>query len=294
MTLHNPKPWIECAQQDGFAVGAFNANTMEQIQAIVQAAQAESAPVIIQVSHNALLYAGSGNATLGLRYMAAVGQVAAQSVAVPVALHLDHATETEVLQAIALGFTSVMFDGNGLSFEDNIAITRRLREIAHANGVCMEAEIGEVPKPGDEEFDESAIALTEPDEALEFVAATGIDTLAIALGSVHGIKDKHIGLDLARLASIRAKVDIPLVLHGSSGVTDDNIAQGIALGLCKVNVATQLNKAFTGAVRGVLENDSELVDPRKYLGPGRAAHIDAVRERIRFVGASGKANRVRG
>lgn len=294
MTLGNPKPWIECAQQGGFAIGAFNANTLEQVQAIVQAAEAEFAPVIVQVSHNALLYTGSGNATLGLRYMAAVGQIAAQSVTVPVALHLDHATETEVLQAIALGFTSVMFDGDGLSFEDNIAITRRLREIAHANGVCMEAEIGEVPKPGDEAFDESAIALTDPDEALAFVTATGIDTLAIALGSVHGIKDKHLGLDLARLASIRAKVDTPLVLHGSSGVTDDNIAQGIAMGLCKVNVATQLNKAFTRDVRAALANDCELVDPRKYLGPGRAAHIGAVRERIRFVGASGKADLVRG
>jgi|SRR5690554_50073 len=294
MTLGNPKPWIECAQQNGFAIGAFNANTLEQVQAIVQAAQAEYAPVIVQVSHNALLYIGSGNAALGLRYMAAVGQIAAQSVTVPVALHLDHATETEVLQAIALGFTSVMFDGDGLSFEDNIAITRRLCEIAHANGVCMEAEIGEVPKPGDEEFDESAIALTDPDKALEFVTATGIDTLAIALGSVHGIKDKHLGLDLARLASIRAKVSIPLVLHGSSGVTDDNIAQGIAMGLCKVNVATQLNKAFTRDVREALASNSDLVDPRKYLGAGRAAQIDAVRERIRFFGASGKAALVRG
>jgi fructose-bisphosphate aldolase class II len=294
VTLRNPKPWIECAQQGGFAIGAFNANTMEQIQAIVQAAQAESAPVIIQVSHNALLYAGSGNATLGLKYMAAVGQIAAQSVTVPVALHLDHATEAEVVQAIALGFTSVMFDGDGLSFEDNIAITKRLREIAHANGVCMEAEIGEVPKPGDEELDESTLALTDPDETLEFAHATGIDTLAIALGSVHGIKNKHIRLDLERLASIRAKVDTPLVLHGSSGVTDDDIAQGITMGLCKVNVATQLNEAFTRAVRGVLAHDSELVDPRKYLGPGRAAQIDAVRERIRFVGASGKADHIRG
>jgi len=294
MPLHNPKPWIECAQQDGFAIGAFNANTLEQVQAIVQAAQAEFAPVIVQVSHNALLYVGSGNATLGLRYMAAVGQIAAHSVTVPVALHLDHATETEVLEAIALGFTSVMFDGAGLSLEDNTAITKRLREIAHSNGVCMEAEIGEVPKPGDAGLGESEMALTDPDEALEFVRATGIDTLAIALGSIHGIKDKHLGLDLARLASIRAKVNIPLVLHGSSGVTDDCIAQGIAMGLCKVNVATQLNKAFTRDVRGALANDSELVDPRKYLGPGRAAQIGAVRERIRFVGASGKADLVRG
>ena len=295
MALRNLKPWIDYAQQGGFAVGAFNANTLEQMQGIVQAAQAEDAPAIIQVSHNALLYTGSGNATLGLQYMAAAGQIAAQSVEVPIALHLDHATESEVLQAIALGFTSVMFDSGGLSFEDNVTITRRLREIAHANGVCMEAEIGEVPKPGDNPaFDAADVELTDPDAAAEFAAATGIDTLAVALGSVHGMKDKSVRLDLERLQAIRARVPIPLVLHGSSGVTDGDIHQGIALGLCKVNVATQLNKAFTRAVRGVLDADQSLVDPRKYLGPARAAQIDAARERIRFIGAAGKAGAVRG
>jgi fructose-bisphosphate aldolase class II len=295
MALRNPKPWIDCAQREGFAVGAFNANTLEQVQGIVQAAQAEDAPVIVQVSHNALLYAGSGNATLGLKYMAAAGKIAAQSVVVPVALHLDHATESEVLQAIALGFTSVMFDGDGLTFEENVTITRRLCAIAHANGVCMEAEIGEVPKPGDDPtFDAATVELTDPDAAADFAAATGIDTLAVALGSVHGMKDKSIRLDLARLQAIRARVTIPLVLHGSSGVTDDDIRQGIALGLCKVNVATQLNKAFTRAVRAVLDADTALVDPRKYLGPARAAQIDAARERIRFIGAAGKAGAVKG
>lgn len=294
MALRNLKPWITCAQQAGFAIGAFNANTLEQIQAIVQAAQAEDAPAIIQISHNALLYAGSGNATLGLQYMAAAGKIAAASVEVPIALHLDHATEDEVVQAIALGFTSVMFDGDGLTFEENITITRRLREIAHTNGVCMEAEIGEVPKPGTAAFDAATIELTDPAAAAEFAAATAIDTLAVALGSVHGMKDKNIRLDLERLQAIRARVDIPLVLHGSSGVTDDDIARGIALGLCKVNVATQLNKAFTRAVRGILDADRDLVDPRQYLGPARSAQIDAARERIRFIGAAGKAGVVRG
>ncbi len=294
MTLRNLQPWIACAQQQGFAIGAFNANTMEQIQAIVLAAQAEYAPVIVQVSHNALLYVGSGNAMRGLQYVAAIGKIAAESVEVPVALHLDHATEIEVLQAIALGFTSVMFDGDALPFAENVATTARLCEIAHSMGVCMEAEIGEVPKPGNADFDASTIDLTTPEDAVEFVESTGIDTLAIALGSVHGIKDKHVTLDLDRLQAIRAVVDVPLVLHGSSGVTDDHIAQGIKMGLCKVNVATQLNKAFTRDVRGVLAGDAELVDPRKYLGPARDAQIDAVRERIRFVGAAGKADVVKG
>jgi fructose-bisphosphate aldolase class II len=290
VTLQNVLPWIHCAQREGWAVGAFNANTMEQAQAIVAAAQAEDAPAIIQVSHRALTYIGSGNEILGLQYIAAIGKVAAESVTVPIAMHLDHGTEREVLQALALGFTSVMFDGDGLSFDENISITKRLCEAAHSVGVSLEAEVGEVPKPDGKAYDESAIALTDPDEASHFAEATGIDTLAVALGSVHGLKTKQIFLELDRLATIRGKVSLPLVLHGSSGVSDQDIRRGITMGLCKVNVATQLAQAFTGAVRDVLKGDAEVVDPRKYLAEGRTAQIEAVRERIRFFGASGKAN----
>jgi fructose-bisphosphate aldolase class II len=289
MTLQNVLPWIHRGQQQGWAVGAFNANTLEQAQAIVLAAQAEEAPAIIQVSHRALIYIGNGNEIQGLKYIAAIGKVAAESVTVPIALHLDHGIEREVLQAVALGFTSVMFDGDGLSFEENISITKRLCEAAHSVGACMEAEVGEVPKPDGKGFDEDAIALTQPDEAAQFVKATGIDTLAVALGSVHGLNTKQITLDLECLAAIRSRVSLPLVLHGSSGVADNDIRQGIAMGLCKVNVATQLNQAFTGAIRDVLDRDGEIVDPRKYLAPGRNAQIEIVRERIRFFEASGKA-----
>jgi fructose-bisphosphate aldolase class II len=289
MTLQNVLPWILRAQKEGWAVGAFNANTLEQAQAIVLAAQAEAAPVIMQVSHRALTYIGSGNETQGLKYIAAIGKTAAESVTVPIALHLDHGTESEVLQAIALGFTSVMFDGDELSFEENTSITKRLCEAVHSLGICMEAEVGEVPKPDGKDFDEAAIALTEPDEAVQFATSTGIDMLAVALGSVHGLKTKKISLDLDRLKLIRERVSIPLVLHGSSGVSDTDIMQGISIGLCKVNVATQLAQAFTGAIRDVLNKDSELVDPRKYLIAGRNAQIEIVRERIRFFGASGKA-----
>lgn len=289
MTLQNVLLWILRAQQEGWAVGAFNANTLEQVQAIVLAAQAESAPAIMQVSHRALAYVGSGNETQGLKYIAAIGKIAAESVTVPIALHLDHGTESEVLQAIALGFTSVMFDGDALPYDENVSTTKRLCETARSNGVCMEAELGEVPKPDGKEYDESAIALTQPEEAVEFVESTGIDTFAIALGSVHGLKTKQVSLDLGLLKVIRERVSIPLVLHGSSGVSDKDIKQGVAMGLCKVNVATQLSQAFTGAVRDVLGKDKELVDPRKYLVEGRNAQIEIVRERIRFLGASGKA-----
>ncbi len=195
MTLQNILPWILHARQECWAVGAFNANTLEQAQAIALAAQAEQAPAIIQVSHRALTYIGSGNEIQGLKYIAAIGKVAAESVAVPIALHLDHGAEREVLQAIALGFTSVMFDGDGYSFEENVAITKRLCESAHSVGACMEAEVGEVPKPDGKEFDRSAIALTQPEEAAQFAETTGIDTLAVALGSVHGLKTKQISLE---------------------------------------------------------------------------------------------------
>jgi fructose-bisphosphate aldolase class II len=277
------------AQREQYAIGAFNANTMEQVQAIVLAAQEENAPVIIQISHRALQYVGSGSVILGLRYMAEIGKVAAQSVSVPVALHLDHATESEVLQAIEMGFTSVMFDGGDRPLKENIEVTRKLCEIAHSVGVSMEAELGEVPRADSSGIAQPVSELTCVEDASEFVRATRIDVLAVAIGSVHGVKQKSVELDLERLKAIRAAVDIPLTLHGSSGVTDACIAEGIRLGLCKVNVATQLNQAFTWAVRAKLSDDPKEIDPRRYLNLGRDAMVEQVRERIRFVGASRKA-----
>jgi len=288
MTLVNPLPWLLRAQGEQYALGAFNANTLEQVQAIAQAAQAESAPALIQISHRALLHVGSGSATLGLRYMAAIGSIAAQSVNAPISLHLDHANEDEARQAIALGFTSVMFDGGELPFEKNVERTITLRELAHSLNVCLEAELGEVPRADASGQVVEVQELTRPEEAARFVQATGIDSLAIALGSVHAIRQKSVAIDLDRLQAIRSVVSIPLVLHGSSGVTDDHIARGIALGLCKINVATQLSQAFTLGARGALADAGE-IDPRRYLGPARQAMIERVRERIRFFGSSGKA-----
>ena len=288
MTLVNPKQWIEQAQREGFAIGAFNANSAEQIQAIVAAAQRENAPAIVQVSHRAAVYFGDGDVLLGLRYFAGIGKVAAESVSVPIALHLDHADASDVLEAIQLGFTSIMFDGSLLAYERNLRITETFAEAAHSAGVCFESELGEIPKPGVNEPLQGEEGLTDPDEAAAFVAATGIDLLAVALGSMHAETEKHVVLDLERLKAIRARVSVPLVLHGSSGVTDDNVAQGIQLGLSKINLSTQLNKVFTEAARAALV-DGKIVDPRKYLEPARAAMTEAVRERIRFFGAAGKA-----
>ncbi len=288
MSLVNPLPWLLRARRERFAVGAFNANTLEQVQAIVLAGQAERAPVLVQFSHRAALHVGHGDAMLGIRYMAAIGTVAAESVDVPVALHLDHADEAEVREAIALGFTSVMLDAGDLPFDVHVRLAAALGDFAHSRGVCVEAEVGEVPRADIDGAADGLERLTQADDAARFVKETGVDSLAVALGSAHAVRQKSLGLDLDRLRSITAVVDVPLVLHGSSGVTDECVCEGIALGLCKVNVATQLTQAFTGRVREVLA-DSREIDPRRYLGPARDAMVERVRERIRFFGASGMA-----
>lgn len=288
MTLSTSTHWLRRAHVEKFAIGAFNANSLEQMQAIVLAAQAESAPVIIQVSHNAAMYIGSGNRLAGLRLVAAMGKEAAEMVDVPVVLHLDHGGELDLIQVIGLGFTSVMFDGSYLPFEENIATTRRLCEIAHEAGAAFEAELGEVPRSGGDPAEEEG-ELTDPAQVAEFVSHTGVDALAVAVGSVHALRSKEIELDFALLDAIHAEVDVPLVLHGSSGVVDASITAGIQRGLCKINVATQLNGVFTGAVREYLSAHPDVVDPRKYLEPARARMTEQVRERIRLFGAAGKA-----
>ncbi len=288
MTLSAVLPWIQRAWHDGWAVGAFNAVNMEQAQAIAWGAEAEGAPAIIQVSHRALLYAGDGDWRYGLSMMAEIGIAAAESVAVPISLHLDHATREEIELALELGFTSVMFDADGLSLDENIAITRQLLGAAHDFGACLEAEVGDVPKPTGEGPVNTLASLTQPEDAAAFIRATKVDMLAVAIGSIHSGKTKSVELDMERLQAIRVVVAAPLVLHGSSGVTDTSLCAGIAHGLAKVNVATQLSQGFTAAARAVLEQDPAEVDLRSYLGAGRAAMTSVVRERIRMIGASGK------
>jgi fructose-bisphosphate aldolase, class II len=288
MSLVNPLPWLHRARRERFAVGAFNANTLEQVQAVALAGQAERAPVMVQFSHRAALHVGHGDAMLGIRYMAAIGTVAAQSVDVPVALHLDHADEAEVREAIALGFTSAMLDADDLPFDEHVRVASALAGVARTRGACLEAEVGDVPRAGVDGTADGQACLTRPEDAARFVNETGVDSLAVALGSVHAVRQKSLGLDIERLRAIAAVVGVPLVLHGSSGVADECVTAGIALGLCKINVATQLNQAFTGRVREVLVEAGE-IDPRRYLGPARDAMVEQIRERIRLFGASGKA-----
>lgn len=266
---------LKDAENRGYAVAAFNANNMEYVQGIIDGAKALNAPVIIQASPGAIKYAG-------LEYIVGIVKAAAQAAEVPVVLHLDHGKDLDIVKrCLDLGFTSVMIDGSRLPIEDNIKITKEAAELAHAVGASAEGEIGHVPEAGtcltEDRLKEH---MTKPEDVARFVAETNIDAVAVAVGSVHGMKSQGAELDIERLKSIRRLTKVPLVLHGSSGVTDASIVEAIRHGVRKINVATALNVAFSAAVRSILIDDSNVVDPRKYLGEGRAAVTKVVQEKI--------------
>lgn len=272
------------AQEGHYAVGAFNCNNMEIVQAIVAAAEAERAPVIIQASQGAIKYAG-------VEFIAGLTRLAAEGASVPVALHLDHGTSfNQVMQCIRSGFTSVMIDGSKHSLEENIALTNKVIEAARPLGISVEAELGKI---GGTEDDITVSALeamfTDPAEAQRFVQATGVDSLAIAIGTAHGQYKGTPKLDFERLKQITALVNTPIVLHGSSGVPDEALREAISLGVCKVNIDTNIREAFVLAARQVLDGNAKEIDPRNVLGPARTAAIAIIREKIRVFGSNGKA-----
>ncbi|MER8046951.1 class II fructose-bisphosphate aldolase [Streptomyces sp. NPDC094032] len=244
-------------------VGAFNVIQLEHAQAIVAGAEAAGTPVILQVSENTARYHGAlaaiGSATLAV----------ARAADVPVAVHLDHATSAGLVEeAVALGFSSVMYDASTLPYEANVDATARVRALCHASGVWVEAELGEV---GGKDGVHAPGARTDPAEAAAFVTATGVDALAVAVGTSHAMATRDAALDFALIAALRARLPVPLVLHGSSGVGDEDLATAVAHGMTKVNIATHLNRVFTRAAREVLDADRSLADTRRYLGAGRTA-----------------------
>lgn len=275
---------LKGAEADGYAVGAFNCNNMEIVQAIIAAAEAEKAPVIMQASQGAIKYAG-------LDYIVAMARTAAEKAAVPVALHLDHGTSFEqVMKCIRAGFSSVMIDGSKLPLEENIALTKKVIDVAHAVGVSVEAELGKIGGTEDDiTVDEKEALFTDPEEARIFVERTGVDALAVAIGTAHGQYKGVPRLDFERLKKIRSLVNVPIVLHGSSGVPDEAIQEAIRLGVRKVNIDTNIREAFVAAMREVLARDEKEIDPRKVLAPAREAAIEVIREKIRVFGSSGKA-----
>lgn len=283
MPLVTVKELLERAEQGGYAVGAFNCNNMEIVQAIVAAAEAEKAPVIIQASQGAIKYAG-------LEYIVALVNVSAGNASVPVALHLDHGTSFEqVVRCIRYGFTSVMIDGSKYPLEENIALTKKVIEIARATGVSTEAELGKIGGTEDDiNVSDKDAMMTNPKEAQYFVEQTGVDSLAVAIGTAHGQYKFEPELDFERLTAIRKLVNIPIVLHGSSGVPDQDIAKAISLGVRKVNIDTNIREAFVRGVREAIKDPKE-IDPRKILGPAREEMTAIVREKIRLFGSSKKA-----
>ncbi|MDT9680982.1 class II fructose-bisphosphate aldolase [Streptomyces sp. TRM76323] len=244
-------------------VGAFNVVQIEHAEAIVTGAERAALPVILQISENTVRYHGA-LAPIGL-----AGLAIARAAAVPVAVHLDHAESQQLVhEAVELGFTSVMFDASKLPYASNVAATRVVTDHCHRAGVWVEAELGEI---GGKDGVHAPGARTDPGEAREFTRATGVDALAVAVGSSHAMLTRDAVLDLDLVARLRASLDVPLVLHGSSGVDDEGLAKSVAAGMTKVNVSTRLNQLFTRTVRDRLEVSPAVADPRKYLGPARDA-----------------------
>jgi len=259
-------------------VGAFNVIHLEHAEALVGAAEDAGLPVVLQVSENTVRWHGS-LAPLGLATRAL-----AERASVPVVVHLDHAVSIELVdEAVSLGFTSVMFDGSRLEDVENRSVTRSVAERCHASGVDVEAELGEI---GGKDGVHAPGVRTRPDEAAKFAADTGVDALAVAVGSSHAMTERTAAIDLDLIAQIAAVVSVPLVLHGSSGVSDDGIAAAVRAGMAKVNIATHLQGVFTGVVRERLGGDPGLVDTRRYLGPAREAMREEAARLLRLVALS--------
>lgn len=263
MVLTPTRDLLDPAFATGTGIGSFNVLHLETAEAIIRGAETVRLPVMLQISQNCAAYHGA------LAPLATACLALADSAAVPVALHLDHAQDEELVhEAVRLGFGSVMYDGAHLPYSENVAATARVVKQAEPMGVFVEAELGEI---GGKDGAHAPGARTDPFEAADFVMTTGVGALAVAVGSSHAMTERTATLDLDRVRELRAALDVPLVLHGSSGVPDAMLMAAIAAGMTKINVSTHLNGFFTRAVRQALGNDPDLVDSRKYFSAGRQA-----------------------
>ncbi len=275
---------LQKADEEGYGVGGFNVNNLESLQAIIQAAEEERSPLILATSEGAINY-------MGMDHVIGMVKGYLKNTDLPVALHLDHGGSFEAaMKCIRKGYSSVMIDASKYPFEENIAKTREVVQAAHAVGVTVEAELGRlVGNEDDVTVTEKEAAMTNPDEAVEFVERTGVDCLAVAIGTAHGVYKGDPELDFDRLQKINDKVDVPLVLHGASGVPDSDVQKSIEMGIRKINVNTAFQQAFTAKLREVLEENPDMYDPRKYCGPARDAMVERVKDKIRAFGSDGKA-----
>jgi fructose-bisphosphate aldolase, class II len=280
MTIAATGDLVAEAARRGTAVAALNVITLEHAEAIASAAESLGIPIIMQVSENAVRFHGGR-----LRPIAAAAAQVAESADVPIALHLDHITDDALAeQAADAGFSSLMFDAGALPYGENVQRTSRAARAAHAAGLWIEAELGYVGgKPDSPRSAHEKGVRTDPEEAARYVESTSVDALAVAVGSSHAMTTQTARLDAELIVRLRQRVPVPLVLHGSSGVPDDELRAAVGAGIAKVNIGTALNVAMTGAVRAVLDADPELVDPRKYLAPGRDAMTTAVAHALEVI-----------
>lgn len=283
MYLVSNREMLQKAQREGYAVPAFNVHNLETVQVVAETAAEMSSPVIMAGTPGTFSYAGTD-------YLVGICQAAARRYNLPLALHLDHHEEMDDIESkVHQGIRSVMIDGSHLPFRQNIDLVLQAVKLCHRYGASVEAELGRLGGQEDDLIVDSGDSFfTDPLAAREFVDATGIDSLAVAIGSAHGLYQGEPKLDFARLEKIRNQVDIPLVLHGASGIPEAMITRAIALGVCKVNVATELKIAFADAVKGYFHQQPEANDPRKYITPGKLAMKAVVADKIRICGSAGK------
>ena len=270
------------ADADGYAVGAFNVENMEMVMAVIKACEELKAPAILQTTPSTVKYAG-------LEMYYANVSTAARNASVPIALHLDHGDSFELaMRAFHTGYSSIMIDGSKFDLEENIALSRRVSDVCRAAGIPVEGELGKVGGKEDDLVVKGP-AYTEPEDAARFAEESGISSLAVAIGTAHGIYKGEPKLDMERLSEIRKVVSIPLVLHGASGVPDEMVKEAIRRGISKVNFATELRLAYSRGVKECLAEDAEVFDPKKYGKAGMAYVTELVKDKIRVCGSEGRA-----
>lgn len=283
MPLVTSEKMLADAQKGGYAVGAFNVENMEMVKAVIAAAEELHAPVMLQTTPSTIKYG-----TLETYY--AIVAAEAKRASVPVCLHLDHGSSFELaVQALKAGYTSVMIDGSHEDLEGNIAVSKQVADVARACGIPVEAELGKVGGKEDD-LEADADTNTDPMEAKEFVERTGVTSLAVAIGTAHGFYKGTPVLDKERVSEIRKVVSIPLVLHGASGLSDDEVRECVRRGICKVNFATELRAAYTDAGKKLIEEKPDTFDPKKLGVVGMEAVKTLVMERMKVCGCDGKAD----
>lgn len=277
------KQMLECAQDGGYAIGAFNVENAEMVWAVIAAAEESHAPVILQTTTSTLRYFPPS-------YFAALVCKAGEHATVPVALHLDHGASYELAeQCLNEGYSSIMIDGSALPFEENVTLSERVSKLTKKYHATVEAELGVIGGKEDDTVAEGS-SYTDPRQAADFIQRSGVDSLAVAIGTAHGFYKTTPVLDLDRISLIRKKVTIPLVLHGASGLPDETVSHAASLGMAKVNFATELRNEYTQAVRSYLLDNPSVIDPKKYGVLAREAVKKLVMHKIKVCGCDGKAN----